>query len=29
MTGAEKQRLDRIEDKIDKLADAVVAIARA
>jgi len=29
MTGPEKQRLDRIEDKIDKLADAVVAIARA
>ena len=29
MTGAEKQRLDRIEDKIDKLADAVIAIARA
>ena len=29
MNAGEKTRLDRIEEKIDKLADAVVSIARA
>ena len=29
MDSTEKTRLDRIEEKIDKLADAVVSIARA
>lgn len=29
MNSAENTRLDRIEEKIDKLADAVVSIARA
>lgn len=29
MNSSEKTRLDRIEEKIDKLADAVISIARA
>jgi uncharacterized radical SAM superfamily protein len=29
MTSNEKTRLDRIEEKIDKMADAIVALARA
>jgi tetrahydromethanopterin S-methyltransferase subunit G len=29
MNAGEKTRLDRIEEKIDKLADAVISIARA
>ena len=29
MTSNEKSRLDRIEEKIDKMADAIVALARA
>ena len=28
MTNSEKSRLDRIEEKIDKMADAIIAIAR-
>lgn len=28
MTNNEKSRLDRIEEKIDKMADAIIAIAR-
>ena len=29
MTSNEKTRLDRIEEKIDKMADAIIALARA
>lgn len=29
MTSGEKNRLDRIEEKIDKMAEAVIALARA
>ena len=29
MTAGEKNRLDRIEEKIDKMAEAVIALARA
>ena len=29
MNSSEKTRLDRIEEKIDKMADAIIALARA